>query len=220
MRESHYRLLHGARWRKLFRDFGDRSMIGRRLFTENLALAQYHLETRDLEPGCYVECGTWRGGLSFAMMRALPSIPEWHFFDSFEGLPSPTELDGPRAFDPDEISHGNNAADYHEFVATLDRLGADHAEATVHQGWFNATIPSFRPTRPISILRLDGDWYESMRTCLDFLYDKVQPNGLVILDDYDHWVGCRRAVHDFLSERKAEESIQHSRRGVPYFVKR
>lgn len=219
MRESHFRLTHGLRWRRLHREFGGRSMIGRRLFTENLALAQYHLATRALRPGCYVECGTWAGGLSFAMMQVLPNVAAWHLFDSFAGLPTPSELDGPLAFDSRVIEHNNNSAGYADFMSALERLDRSAETTTVHKGWFSDTLPAFDPPCPISILRLDGDWYESIAICLEHLFDKVQPGGLVILDDYDDWLGCRRAVHDFLSARKAEEAIRHSRRGVPYFVK-
>ena len=194
-------------------------MLGRRLFIENIAVAQRHLATRELQPGCYVECGTWRGGLSFAMMRALPGIIAWHLFDSFEGLPPPHEMDGPRAFDPAELWHDNNRADHAQFMAALGRLNGHPGNVTVHKGWFSETLPGFDPGCPISVLRLDGDWYGSTMDCLTALFDKVQPGGLIIVDDYDDWLGCRRAVHDFLSERKAEEAIRHSRRGVPYLVK-
>jgi O-methyltransferase len=49
----------------------------------------------------------------------------------------------------------------------------------------------------IAILRLDNDWYESTKFCLEKLYDKVIDGGIIIIDDYGHWVGAKRAVDEF-----------------------
>ncbi len=219
MRESWFRKFNALRWRALYRRYGAKSMLGRRLFTENLAVAQYHLESHDLPAGCYVECGTWAGGLSFSMMQLLEGIAEWHFFDSFEGLPEPGALDGNQAKQGSAIWHNNNTADYAAFMRGLSEIDARGARVEVHRGWFEQTTPHFESDHPISVLRLDGDWYASTMTCLEALFDKVSPGGLIIIDDYDDWVGCRRAVHDFLSERQASERIMRSRRGVVYLTK-
>ena len=80
----------------------------------------------------------------------------------------------------------------------------------VHKGWFEDTLPTFSAP-PIAVLRIDGDWYESTMTCLSALWDAVVPGGLVLLDDYGSWEGCTKAMHDFLSERKAVEFVQERR---------
>jgi len=51
------------------------------------------------------------------------------------------------------------------------------------------------------VLHLDGDWYESVRVCLEYLYDRVTPGGVIQIDDYGHWEGARRAVDEFISNR-------------------
>ena len=76
------------------------------------------------------------------------------------------------------------------------------------KGWFSDTLPAFNPPDSIALLRLDGDWYDSTMTCLDSLFDKVAPSGLILLDDYYAWDGCSRALHDFLSRRSAPERIR------------
>ena len=76
------------------------------------------------------------------------------------------------------------------------------------KGWFNETVPNFKPPSPIALLRLDGDWYESTMVCLVHLFDEVAPGGIVILDDYYIWDGCSRALHDFLSKRLAVERVR------------
>lgn len=66
---------------------------------------------------------------------------------------------------------------------------------------------------------MDGDWYKSTYTILDSLFPYVNENGLVIIDDYYHWDGCSRAVHDYLSVNKRAERIS-SYRGVCFINKR
>jgi hypothetical protein len=60
---------------------------------------------------------------------------------------------------------------------------------------------------PIGVLRLDGDWYESTKCCLDQLFDQVVPGGYIIIDDYGHWEGCRHAVDEFLAHRNLDVEL-------------
>ena len=73
------------------------------------------------------------------------------------------------------------------------------------RGWFSETIPRFIPPSPIAVLRLDGDWYDSTRVCLENLYPQVAPGGIVIIDDYYNWDGCARAVNEFLADSRLAE---------------
>lgn len=58
------------------------------------------------------------------------------------------------------------------------------------------TLKQHKPEK-ISILRLDTDWYESTKFELEKLYERLVPNGILIIDDYGHWKGARLAVDDF-----------------------
>ena len=49
------------------------------------------------------------------------------------------------------------------------------------------------------MLRLDGDWYESTKVCLEGLYDNLSPGGLLIIDDYHSCFGAKRATDEFLA---------------------
>jgi len=84
----------------------------------------------------------------------------------------------------------------------------------------SASCSSSSFAESIAVLRVDGDWYESTKVCLDGLYEKVVPGGVVIFDDYDYWDGCTLAVHDFLAERKLPVRIREwVSSGVHYLVK-
>jgi hypothetical protein len=61
------------------------------------------------------------------------------------------------------------------------------------------TVPEGAPEE-IALLRLDTDWYESTSHELRHLYPRLAPGGVLIVDDYGHWDGCRRAVDEYFSE--------------------
>jgi O-methyltransferase len=161
-------------------------------------------------PGAIVECGVYKGGSSAVMtMAASPSRHVW-LFDSFEGLPEPTEQDGAAAVEYAGHRAGGALEPIGQCVGPLDvvkelffeKLQIDPARVHIRQGWFQQTLPSAREEiGPIAVLRLDGDWYDSTRVCLENLYDLVIAGGFVVIDDYGYWEGCRRAVDEFLAAR-------------------
>ena len=163
--------------------------------------------------GAIVECGVWRGGTSFAMLLAQRAaagrvVCPVHMLDSFQGLPPARERDGPlaRAWQAGEAPddpEANCRAEEAMVRAARDGLGFGEAEAPIHRGWFSDTAGPLADrlgrTGGIALLRLDGDWYDSTRDCLEAFLPVVQEEAVVIVDDYYAWDGCARAVHDTLS---------------------
>ena len=68
------------------------------------------------------------------------------------------------------------------------------------KGKVEETLSIYKPEK-IALLRLDTDWYESTKTELEELYDNVVSKGVIIIDDYGHWEGCRKAVDEFIKKR-------------------
>ena len=155
--------------------------------------------------GAIVECGVWRGGCAAAMAavseRRGGSRDVW-LLDSFDGLPEPTELDGTSAHEwmAGATAEQRCVANVQEVEALLfDKFHLPRERVHIRRGWFEKTVPAAAPEiGPIAVLRLDADWYESTRTCLDHLDPNVSGGGIVIIDDYGYWEGCRRATDDFL----------------------
>ncbi len=89
-----------------------------------------------------------------------------------------------------------------------------------HKGFFQNTVPeAAADLASVAILRLDGDWYASTKVCLYFLYDKVVRGGFVIVDDYGADEGCKKAVDEFLSERRINVRLQKVGSELRFFVK-
>lgn len=180
-------------------------------------------------PGDFVELGVARGGsaalLADAALRAPGSRDLW-LFDSFEGLPEPTEQD----IDPETQRTGNHIRPLPRgaCLGTLDDVQdfllreRAYPSGRIHfvQGWFQDTLPKVVESLPdIAVLRLDGDWYESTKVCLNYLYDKVAPGGAVIIDDYESCYGCKLAVTEFFDSRGEEPDITLDGRGGAFMFK-
>jgi O-methyltransferase len=197
------------RLERIYRRYAGFTMISLRDYMDNLRLAG---SVRGV-PGCVVECGVWRGGMSAGLAAILGPGRTYYLCDSFEGLPPAAEIDGLAARQWQNSPDGPN---YHDncraALETAKEAMALTGAPSVRfiPGWFNATLPDLKLDAPIALLRLDGDWYESTMTCLENLYDQVAPGGLILIDDYYTWDGCSRAVHDFLSRRKAVERIEQA----------
>ena len=190
----------------------------------NLEFAARHVVEKKLR-GAFVECGTWRGASltfwarSFLRNGGDDSAAHIYGFDSFEGMPRMTQEDGERASqwlygkrlsdvespltDGSLVSTGANLASEAECLAFVESTGYNKDSIHVIKGWFQDTLPKHkRRIGPIAVLRLDADFYEATKFCLETLYDRVLSHGLVILDDYEYFDGCRQAADEFIASHE------------------
>lgn len=181
--------------------------------------------------GCFVECGVYRGGCVAVMACVAHNAGnnrKIHLFDSFEGLPEPTEEDGNEAKLYAENKMGGRLYSIGKCVGPYDGvtylffslLKLKKENIVIHKGWFQDTIPKIKNTiGHIAILRLDADWYESTKVCLDNLYDNVVSGGFIIIDDYNAWEGCKKVVDEFLAYRKIRVKMVKINLVAIYFQK-
>ena len=142
-------------------------------------------------------------------------------FDSFEGLPDAQPIDGAAAlhWSSEVRGYDNCTADEASALAAMRLTESNDFE--IVKGWFDDTISKWAADRrPIAILRLDGDWYESTMVCLEHLFPLVSPGGGVIIDDYFVWDGCARAVHEYLAKIETGERIRSTQNDVAYIRKK
>lgn len=169
--------------------------------------------------GAFVECGVWRGGSVLAMILTLQELDrndrDIYLYDTFEGMTEPTENDTSPFHAPAlsdwETAREQEARPWKELFSAelfdrdfVERLlaGTGYPRERLHfrEGDVLETIPSGAP-EAISVLRLDTDWYESTRHELEHLYPRLTKGGVLIIDDYGHWDGARRAVDEYFGEQ-------------------
>lgn len=161
--------------------------------------------------GAIVECGVWKGGSVATIARTLVELSdverELYLFDTFDGMSDPTEKDFDYEGTPaGELLRRNRA--FYCADAPLDTVKLVLAETgypveKIHfvQGQVEDTLPANCPDA-ISLLRLDTDWYQSTRHELIHLFPLLSLHGVIVIDDYGHWNGARRACDEYFEENK------------------
>lgn len=178
----------------------------------NLVRAVEFIHQAKIE-GDFVECGVWRGGSSMASALTLNHLKDQHrhlyLYDTYDGMSEPTEedisRDGEKAESQLKNSSKNDARSVWCYSA-LEEVRSNMASTgypleNIHfvEGKVEDTIPQTIPEK-IAILRLDTDWYESTRHELEHLFPRLEKGGIIIIDDYGHWEGCRKAVDEYIKK--------------------
>ena len=177
--------------------------------------------------GDLVECGVAEGGSALLMARVTNHQKDprklW-LFDSYEGLPEPTSSD----FESGKTGSHSRPLPKGSCLGTIEQVSQllfetyplPRNRVELVKGWFEDTLHETKDRIDgISVLRLDGDWYESTLTCFQELYDLVTPGGVVILDDFYSCFGCKKATIEFLETRGEPCRLIADGRGGAYFYK-
>jgi O-methyltransferase len=172
-------------------------------------------------PGAFAECGVWRGGSVLTMILVLHGLGvddrDIHLFDTFEGMTAPTEEDT-SPLDPPALETWAEAQEsgerawselfshevFDEAAVRELLVSTGYPSERLHfaRGPVEQTLPEAAPER-LALLRLDTDWYESTRHELEHLWPRLSDGGVLIVDDYGHWEGARRAVDEFFATSAA-----------------
>ncbi len=153
-------------------------------------------------PGDIVECGVFRGGntvLAANTLRALGANRRIWLYDTFDDVPYPGESD--EWYGGEHLGREGpylQTASLGEVKANMATTG--HDDVVFIKGLVEETIPAQAPEE-IALLRLDTDWYESTRHELEHLYPRLSKGGVLIVDDYGHFEGARRAVDDYFHDK-------------------
>lgn len=164
--------------------------------------------------GDIAECGVWRGGsmmtVALTLLARGDTSRKLYLYDTYEGMSAPTEFD--------KNVHGVSAesqmrqegvsenkewcyASIEDVRANILSTGYPEDKIFLVKGKVEDTIPQTIPAN-LSLLRLDTDWYESTKHELNHLYPLLAPEGVLIIDDYGHWQGAKRAVDEYFAEQK------------------
>jgi len=177
--------------------------------------------SRDRIEGDVVECGVWRGGSMMVAARTLLQLGDTrrtlHLYDTFGGMPEPSEKD----FDYNKTPAGaflETDAGVQAY-APLDQVkkmmrstGYPSHKICYVVGKVEDTLPAKAPDR-IALLRLDTDWYESTRHELIHLFPRLSIGGVLIIDDYGSWEGCRLATDEYFAQANIKILLIRTDRG-------
>ena len=167
--------------------------------------------------GDVVECGVACGNNFAAMCLAGRHGVG---FDSFEGITWAGDKDdqqpgiGAKTSNTGLQTSGVTVHSMEDGIKNMERWGIkDYAFV---KGWFEETIPNQVYTKSISVLRLDGDLYNSTMIPLLHLYPLLSKGGYLIVDDWN-LKGCREAVHDYFKGKLPKEVLRF---GNPVYFKK
>lgn len=192
-------------------------------------LAHYELYKKIVHlPGNIVELGVFKGNslIQFATFRELLENEKSRKiigFDMFGEFPITEKVESDKKF----ISHWNNVFENH-FLSDqeiLDSLSLKNiGNVSLVKGDILQTLPDYikqYPHEKIALLHIDVDVYEPSKLALELLFDKVVPNGVIILDDYGTVEGETVAVDEFLKEHPHDiKKFSFSHTKPSYIVKK
>lgn len=165
--------------------------------------------TRVLDAGVegdIVEFGCYIGTTSLFIRRLLDHnqttsvkgrsfhAPEFHVYDSFEGLPEKSVWDASPS--GEQFTAGELAVSKKQFLREFQK--AHLQPPIVHKGWFSNLTEKDVPEK-IAFAFLDGDFYESIRDSLRLVLPRMQKGGVIVVDDYarEALPGAAKAVHEY-----------------------
>jgi asparagine synthase (glutamine-hydrolysing) len=181
-------------------------------------------------PGIIVEAGCALGGSTVVLGLAKRPDRPLRAYDVFGLIPPPSEVDGDdvqaryRAVVQGE-SRGIGGDKYYGYednlrdkvANTLRSFGLDLEARRIEliQGLFQDTLLL---EEPVALAHIDADWYESVRTCVERIEPRLSRGGVLVIDDYDHWSGCRRAVDEYFADKR--DRYQFVRRARLHIIRR
>jgi O-methyltransferase len=197
--------------REVGRDWPARaeSMIGLRRMDNIQHCVQAVLS--DDVPGDLIETGVWRGGACIFMKANLTAGGDsdrtvW-VADSFQGLPPPNVTQYPADMGDDLYTRSGLSVGADQVRHNFARYGLLDERVKFLVGWFKDTLPT-APIERLSLMRLDGDMYESTWQAIEALYPKLSPGGFCVIDDFgSHQSQAGLAVRDYRKANGIDEEI-------------
>jgi len=154
--------------------------------------------------GDIIEIGVFKGGIIMIMLYKLMQLgytnKKVHLYDTFSGMTESSEKDiNPQGILADWNNPGIKCyASYEDVYRNVTSTGYPLENIIFHIGDIRNVKYTDIPSS-ISLLRLDNDWYELYKFELPIFEPLVIKNGVVIIDDYGFWSGCKEAIDDYIN---------------------
>lgn len=175
-------------------------------------------------PGIIVEAGCALGGSAVVLGSAKRRQRPLRLYDVFGLIPPPSPADGEATQARYETivrgdSEGIGTDRYYGYeedllqkvTSTLQSFNLDleRDRIALFRGLFQDTMDI---DGPVALAHIDADWYESVRTCLERIAPQLSTGGILVIDDYEHWAGCRKAVDEYFADKRNEYSFHRRSR--------
>jgi asparagine synthase (glutamine-hydrolysing) len=189
-------------------------------FLSPAALVDLYRAVRRIEsqglPGVILEAGCAQGGSAIVMAAAKSAVRPFYVYDAFGMIPPPTDQDDQDAHARyDSIVSGQavgpQGATYYGYEPDLlakvrahfDQCGypVDQHHISLVKGLYQDAL---QVDQPVALAHLDCDWYDSVMICLRRIVPHLAPGGVLVIDDYADWAGCRKAVDEYFAGRRGQ----------------
>lgn len=181
----------------------------------------------------YLEFGIFKGySFWYAQNKAgelgLGSM-RFFGFDSFSGLPEPSDVD---KTDDEVFYEGQYQCSKDDVIRNLDSKGVDWDKTYLVEGFFEDSLvddlKKQHAIKSVGVALIDCDLYDSTRDVMSFLEDLIEENVILLFDDWnsfdgDESKGQPRAVREFLERAPAwrfEEFFSYGDYGQVFIVKK
>ena len=170
--------------------------------------------TKDVE-GIIIETGCALGGSAILISKCKNKGKKFYIYDVFGVIPPPSEKDGVDVHQRykqiiEHKSKGIGNQKYYGYEENLlnkvklnfKKYGIDTNgdEISFIKGLYQDTLKDLNET--VSFAHIDCDWYESVLCCLKYIEPKLSIGGILTIDDYNAWSGCKRAVDEYFKDKK------------------
>ncbi len=185
-----------------------------------VALSELHTAITAIEhnklPGILIETGCALGGSAIVIAQAKNASREFWIYDAFGMIPPPSEQDDQAAHRRyAEIaggqSQGIKGGKYYGYEddllakvkANFAACGLEPQANAIHlvKGFYEETLAI---NQPVAFAHIDCDWHDSVIVCLQQIEPHLVRGGVLVIDDYQDWSGCKSAVDRYFAKRKDE----------------
>lgn len=198
------------------------SYLGLRALAE-LSQAVWQVERAGV-PGSLIEAGCALGGSAITIAAAKQPQRPFSVYDTFELIPPPSEKDGADVHQRYEkiqsgAVQGIRGDTYYGYLGDLRErvrenfravgIDMERQRVSLVPGLFEDTL---QPAGAVALAHLDCDWYDSVMTCLQRIVPCLPIGGILVVDDYQDWSGCRQAVDEYFADKQDQFVFTHQAR--------
>ncbi len=178
----------------------------------------------DYVNGILIEAGCALGGSAIVIATAKAKSRPFYVYDVFGMIPPPSEQDGKDIHERYKTiqsgkSKGIGKRKYYGYEENLIDKVIDNFrkhDVSIEANNVNLIKGLFQETicvkEAVALAHIDCDWYESVKICLQKIEPNLSSGGILVIDDYEHWSGCKIAVDEYFQDKREQYEFSHRSR--------